>query len=205
MSLDTLSVSSAPTAMHQLRAATRPAHAGVEAALPLLDPGLTRERYIRVVQAFHSFYAVLEPRIVDAATIHAAALGLADRAKLPLLARDLAALAVEPMRSRESVRLPDIRTPSHALGALYVIEGATLGGQIIRKHLRDRLGIEATTGAAFFTGYGEATRTMWSRFADHVDRVADLDPEADIAAAIAAAIETFHTMTQWFDTTLAVS
>ncbi len=160
MALYTLSVTSTPTAMGQLRAGTRRAHAGVEAALPLLDPALTRGRYIRVVQAFHSFYAVLEPRIADAATSYATTLKLADRAKRPLLARDLAALAVEPLPSREDVRMPDIRTPSHALGALYVIEGATLGGQIIRKHLRDRLGIEAATGAAFFTGYGEATRTM---------------------------------------------
>jgi heme oxygenase len=201
MSLDTSSVSPTPTAMQKLRNATRRVHAGVEDALPLLDPTLSRARYVEVVQAFQSFYAVLEPRISAVVSTHDSALGIADRAKLPLLARDLVALSAEPVRMGLSVRIPDVHTPSHAIGALYVIEGATLGGQIIGKHLRDRLGIGATTGAAFFTGYAEATRGMWCQFTDHVDHRSELD----LQVAIETAIETFVTMTHWFATALAAS
>ena len=201
MSLDTSSVSPTPTAMHELRTATRRVHAGIERVLPLLDPALSKARYVEVVQAFHSFYAVLEPRIAAVARIHDPALVIEDRAKLPLLARDLTALGVEPVCISSSVRVPDVRTPSRAIGALYVIEGATLGGQIIRKHLRERLGIGTTTGAAFFAGYAGETHGMWSRFTDHVDH----RPELDLQAAIETAIETFTTMTQWFASALAVS
>lgn len=201
MPMDTSSVSPTPTAMQQLRTATRRVHAGVEAALPLVDPTLSRARYVEVVQAFQSFYAVLEPRIVAVVSTHDPELAIRDRAKLPLLARDLVALAAEPVSMSRNVRMPDVHTPSHAIGALYVIEGATLGGQIIGKHLRERLGIGAATGAAFFTGYAEATRGMWCRFTDHVDHRSELD----LQVTIETAIETFVTMTQWFATALAVS
>jgi len=184
-------------AMQQLRAATRLVHACVEAALPLLDPALTRDRYVRVLQAFHGFYAALEPRIAAAAGAHGVALSITNRAKSPLLARDLNVLGAKLVSLSPEVELPDVSTPSRAVGALYVIEGATLGGQIIRKHLRDRLGIEATTGAAFFNGYGAATRTMWARFGNHVDHAA-----IDLPSTIETAIETFHTLTLWFEASL---
>ncbi len=192
----------ASTTMQQLRQATRVAHARVEAALPVLDPSLTRDRYARVVEALHGYYAAVEPLLE-------VALGCGDdpkpqpsRAKLPLLAADLRALGRTPSQIGRLPRctvVPDVGTASHALGILYVFEGATLGGQIIAKHLRERLAIEPASGGAFFYGYGTATRSMWTRFAVQVDRSASVQA----AAAVAAAIATFETLTQWLDAALA--
>lgn len=187
--------------MQVLREATRLVHARVEAVLPLLDPGLTRARYTRVVEAFHGFYAPLEPSIARAAAGEGEALTLELRAKLPLLATDLRALGRTPAEIAALPwcrSLPAVDSASRSLGALYVIEGATLGGQIIRKQLRDRLGIDAASGAGFFTGYGATTGAMWTRFVDHVNQSATIET----SAAVHAAVETFETLTQWLEASL---
>jgi len=192
------------TRMQALREATRDEHARIERVLPLLDPRLTHARYTRVVEAFYGFYAPLEPAIARAAAAEGAALALAQRAKLPLLVTDLRALGATPAEIDAVPRcrdLPVLDSASHALGILYVIEGATLGGQIIRKHLRDSLEIDATSGAAFFTGYGATTGAMWTCFVDHVNRSTNIDTDA----ALRAAAHTFQTMTQWFETSLGAS
>lgn len=79
-----------------------------------------------------------------------------------MLARDLAALDVAP------VRMPVPPTPrlecAAALGALYVLEGASLGGRVIARHVADALALTPDTGLAFFCGYGDATGEMWRRF-----------------------------------------
>ena len=192
------------TRMQRLREATRVVHTRIEGVLPLLDPGLTRTRYIRVVEAFYGFYAPLEPCIARAVGAEGAALTLELRAKLPLLATDLRALGRTDAELEDLPRcrdVPTVDTASHAIGTLYVIEGATLGGQIIRKHLRDGLAIEAVSGAAFFTGYGARTGAMWSGFGEHVDR----SPTLDTAVAVAAAVATFQTLTVWLEASLSAA
>lgn len=184
--------------MQVLREATRDVHTRIERVLPLLEPGLTRARYTRVVEAFYGFYAPLEPALARAAAAEGAALALDLRAKLPLLATDLRALGVTSAQIEALPRcrdLPVLDSASHALGILYVIEGSTLGGQIIRKHLRDRLELDAASGAAFFTGYGATTGAMWTRFVDHVNHSTTLETDA----AVRAAVHTFETLTEWLE------
>jgi heme oxygenase len=182
--------------MQLLRQATRCAHDRIERALPFFDSSLTRAHYLCVLQAFYGFYAPLEPLCALVAGPTAAALELETRTKVPLLAADLAVLGHSPgdIEALPSCRaLPTVRLASQAVGVFYVLEGATLGGAIIARRLRDVLGIDAASGAAFFTCYGDRMREMWMRFAAHVDR----DPGLDLDTAIAAAIQTFETLERW--------
>jgi heme oxygenase len=55
------------------------------------------------------------------------------------------------------------------LGVLYVIEGSSLGGQLILKELQQRHGLTTETGARFFTGYGERISAQWRSFGDAVN------------------------------------
>jgi heme oxygenase len=190
------------TRMQQLRSATRSAHDRIELALPVLDPSLSRARYLRVLEAFFGFYKPLEPRCERAAGVHGVAIDLAMRAKVPLLVADLAALGRTPADLRALPRcceLPAVTTVSQTLGVLYVVEGATLGGQIIQRHLRQTLDLDASNGAAFFVGYGVRTRERWIQFASCVERAVGLD----LDGAIAAAIETFETLECWLSASLA--
>jgi heme oxygenase len=190
------------TRMHLLRQATRTAHGRIERALPLFDRSLTRGGYVRVLEALYGFYAPLEPLCESEAGPNGAALGLKARRKTPLLVADLAVLghAHRDIQALPSCRtLPEVTEPSQALGVLYVLEGATLGGQIIAIRLREVLGVEAVSGGAFFACYGDETRVMWRRLAAHVDGV----PSLEIHTAIAAAIQTFESLERWLTASLA--
>lgn len=50
-----------------------------------------------------------------------------------------------------------------ALGGMYVLEGSTLGGQIIQKHLQKILG-PAFIGSKYFTAYNLQTGSYWKNF-----------------------------------------
>ena len=179
--------------MQRLREATRVVHARIEASLPLLAPALTLATYTRVIEAFHGFYAPMEPRLAGS---------FAHRAKVPMLLADLCALgktAAEVAALPRCAELPRVTCASHAIGVLYVFEGATLGGQIIGRHLRDGLHLHSGNGAAFFGGYGDETGAMWRRFSHHVDTSPILDTET----AVGAAVETFETLQVWLDAALA--
>lgn len=185
------------TRMQQLRQATREAHSRIERALPLFQLGLTLPLYTRVVAAFYGFYAPLEPLCQEAAGRTRSALDLATRAKTPLLANDLARLGYTTeavLALPRCISLPPVASMSAALGVLYVMEGATLGGQIISRHLNDALSLQAHEGVAFFTGYGDQTRDMWKRFAVLMETADGLD----IDASITAAVKTFDTLDAWF-------
>ena len=182
--------------MKRLRDATRAAHDRIELVLSVLDPRLTRARYVRVLEALYGFYMPLEPLCAAVAGSDGRAIKLATRAKRPLLALDLAALGATPAEVLGlpcARQLPTVASASQAMGALYVLEGATLGGQIIQRQLHRSLGLDAGSGAAFFVGYGAGTRQMWMQFAAHVERA----PGLEIDAATRAAVETFETMERW--------
>ena len=90
------------------------------------------------------------------------------RQKVWLLEQDLRVLGV-PRPVVELGRAPRPRTdPAFAVGCLYVLEGATLGGQIISRHLAT-LGIGPANGALFFHGYGSRTGEMWKMFQAQAD------------------------------------
>lgn len=182
--------------MQQLRDATRVAHDRIELVLPVLDPRLTRPRYVRVLEALYGFYAPLEPLCAAAAGADSPALDLPARAKLPLLEADLGALGATPTEIHGlpwARQLPTVTSASQAMGVLYVLEGATLGGQIIQRQLRGSLGIDVESGAAFFVGYGARTRQMWMQFSGYLERAAGLE----LDDATRAAVETFETMERW--------
>ena len=69
------------------------------------------------------------------------------------------------------------------LGAMYVVEGSTLGGQQIARHVDEALGMDANRGAAYFRGYGERTAEMWQAFKAVLTEVPDAESEEVIAAA----------------------
>jgi heme oxygenase len=177
-----------------LRAKTREVHERLERALPLTDPDLTVDAYRVVVEAFYGFYAPLEPRLAALATGSDGAVPRRD-GKVSRLRADLRALGSSEMRV-ESLPLwacaPEEMTFARGMGCLYVVEGATLGGRVIVRALRDRLGIGPATGAAFFEAYGDQTGAMWRSFVTHLDSFPW--PPAETAAA---AMDTFLAFEYW--------
>lgn len=147
--------------MSQLRSATRDQHQSVEEQLDLLRPDLTIQDYGNVLCGFRAILASWEPLVLRSLAPAAPALA-AGREKLPLLADDLQFLRITcPSRSAD---LSGFDSPEALVGGLYVMEGSTLGGQVLLRHLSRQLGVAPGRGASYFNSYGSATGTMWKTF-----------------------------------------
>lgn len=180
-----------------LKVHTREQHERVEAALPLLRPDLTGAQYRRLLERFWGYYHPVEARLAALRGWGAWGIDPAERAKLPLLERDLRALGLAQSALDGLPRcaaLPALAALPQALGCMYVLEGATLGGAVIARHLRPRWTPEH--GAAFFASYGPEVGTRWKRFGAALTAYAAARPD-DEAAILHAAHATFATLGSW--------
>ena len=169
--------------LDRLREASRGSHDRLERRLALLDERLDLPRYRLILCRFHAAWQGLEPRL--AALLDDPAF-FEPRRRGALLAADLAALGVDPA-AIPAAPPPALAGPASALGALYVLEGSTLGGRVILRHL-DRLALPGTTNArAYFAGYGPHTGRMWAGFVARLEAAAS----ADLPAIVAGAVLTF--------------
>jgi heme oxygenase len=156
-----------------LRAGTAERHARTESLVPILDPALTLAGYAAILARFHLAYAPLEAALARVPA-WPAGFDLTPRRKRALLERDLAWLrsrgVVASVPARDGVEAaPAAPTLPAALGMLYVLEGATLGGQVILRHVAPRLGVGPDAGASFYAGYGAETGRMWRAFGTMLD------------------------------------
>lgn len=182
--------------LRQLRAQTAAEHAAVEQSLDLMSPGLRAARLAEVLTRLHGFWLAAEAGLDDWAArfpADADTVGWAGRRRAALFAGDLIALGAVP----EPTVRPELPIPGgtdEALGRLYVLEGSTLGGRFIDRHLA---GLPDLAGVRLraFSPYGDRTGTMWAGFRRATrERVAD---GGDAAAVVAAARGTFGALAGW--------
>jgi heme oxygenase (biliverdin-IX-beta and delta-forming) len=166
----------------RLRDELRPEHDAIEAALDWERRVATASGYRGLLERLYGFHAGWEPRV--AALVGD---GFEGRGKLPLLAADLRALGVhEPAGLPRPEPMP-LTSAAAAWGSLYVIEGSTLGGQLIARRVRAELGFEGRYHGA----YGGDTGRMWRAFRAGLNEVADAD------AAVDGARRTFVGLRGW--------
>ena len=180
-----------------LRAATAPLHDDLEARLNLLDPDLDVAGYAYVLSIFAAYYAPIEAQLYVLPGLDDWVPALERRRKLPLIERDLRHLRPQRRASRAIPPnlVPRLDEPLASLGCLYVLEGATLGGRVIARHLDACLGIDAHNGGAFHTAYGREAGRMWRSMQEAL-RSADSGPSAR-SVIIGAAYATFAGLASW--------
>ena len=189
-------LSAVSPALNALRSGTQTLHVALEKRLPFFCDTLDLERYKRLLSAYYGFYHELEDRLqhspwmTPGCDLHA-------RLKTPALHRDLQALGVNTQSLALCDTLPVLSSPASVLGVLYVLEGATLGGNVLRKQMSERLGLDAHNGCAFLYVYGEATGRQWKAFMDFLGSV-PLDAQAR-GEAVQAACSTFSCFEQWLE------
>lgn len=185
--------------LSQLRRQTQPMHDALEAALDLLSPRMDRDRYAQRLEDFLGFYGPYEESLHRSGELLALMSRERDRRKVPLLRDDLAFFGRTP-DVIESLprcsRLPPMATGPQQLGCMYVIEGSTLGGQVVLRHLGPRLGISASAGGRFFNSYGRDVGTMWKSFLAELARGCATDEAGN--EAVRAATSTFECLLAWF-------
>ena len=76
---------------------------------------------------------------------------------------------------------PPVGSLGEALGLLYVLEGSTLGGKVIRRQVEASGGDMA--GLTFLDPYGAQAGERWRSFLAVLDRAAGAEPEGAVAGA----------------------
>lgn len=189
----------APSLLETLRTGTALLHVALEKRLPFFSEHLDANGYQRLLQAYYGFYGPIEAALYECDLIPQG-FDQRLRMKTPTLLNDLYALGLNEKaigRLPGCAELPTLDTPAACLGALYVLEGATLGGQVLRREMAQRLNINADNGGAFLNVYGAETGRRWKDFLDYLGRL-PLDAAAK-QRAVQAARSTFRCFEQWLD------
>lgn len=199
---DALAAPTPPTLHERLKQATAIDHQAVEDRVDLMGID-SLARYQRVLVAFHGFWPGIEVRI-NAALPSDLQVEWAPRWRAARLLADLLALGGESPTEVAALPVckdwPAITNQAEALGALYVVEGSSLGARHISRHLQARLGLDAASGASFFAGHGEQTGPWWLRFKAVLEQRL-ITPEQQ-ALAVQGACQTFACLNRWFAASL---
>jgi len=183
---------------HKLRTETRFLHDQIEQSFlikKIMSCQITREEYLLLLEKFYGFIAPCESLINELACKNL----ITGRSKSLLLAQDLQTLKMNKsifFITSQCDHLPQLSEIEDVLGYLYVMEGSTLGGQIITKMLQKQLQISATHGGAVFYGYGNKTKAMWDDFCQNLNRVQDIAQQNKI---LLSARLTYNTLFQWME------
>lgn len=168
-----------PTVLAKVKEATRDQHDDLEKIVDVMSNILTKERYKEMITDFYRFYSSIEGEISDE-RLFSIGIDAHRRRKTPLLERDIDALGADGHSTTEKFTdIPVLDTVPKMLGSLYVMEGATLGGQVITRHLRTQLGITPENGGAFFNSYGHEVGPMWKQFCSAVNTYAEQNGHED--------------------------
>lgn len=167
-----------PAVLADLRSATAPAHARLERRIELDARLASPDAYSRLLARFLGFHEPVEAWLEPAAGA-LPGLDYAARRKAPLLRADLAALGHGATRVERFEPPPGPPSLGTALGVLYVLEGATLGGKVVGRRARRAL---SDPPAAFLDCYGDAVGARWRAFGALLDEHAHATPEMTAGA-----------------------
>lgn len=182
--------------LQELREATAENHRGLERRLPFTSSELDIHLYKRLIRAYYGFYVSLEHQLDRA---NWAQLSGEDRHKAGALRNDLRALGMTDIEIETLSlcgELPSLNTHAQVMGALYVIEGATLGGQILRRIAHDKLAVGEGTGGDFLDVYGSATGRMWKAYLAELSQVVEPDERKQV---VSTALAIFACFERWLE------
>jgi len=184
--------------MVALKSGTAEKHQAVENLMPFFLEQFSLEDYTRNLAAFLGFFEPVEQALRGAADWSDVGIDIQDRSRAHLLRNDLIALGLSVSQIASLPRItsmPPIHNLESAFGCLYVLEGSTLGGQVIGRELARRFGIDASSGASFFLSHGSRVGEMWKEFCavvrNHVQQ-----PDCQFLA-VEAARQTFSSLEHW--------
>lgn len=184
----------------RLREATRTEHDSIEEYLGLKSGMVSSTEYRWLLKSYFGFYQPLELELARL-DWRPCSIDMSTRCKTDWLASDLDDLGLD-CHELESLprfsKLSPFVSLYDGLGALYVVEGATLGGQQLMSRLGPALGISASYGGRFLSSYGRSTGQMWRSF---VCALEEAGRNSDASAAIErSARATFANFHEWLVT-----
>lgn len=186
--------------LQRLRTETRPHHDRLDhhpLMVQLMSPAVSRPLYEMLLKKFLGFYQSLEPHLNAYDHWSSFGLDLMQRRKTPGLLRDLSSLNVLTKDVDSAPASDWIHDEASAMGTFYVMEGSTLGGQVITRHVASHLNLSPDHGLAFFSSYGDAVGARWKETRDALVRFAEQSHAEDVM--IESAKKTFEALAAWLD------
>lgn len=181
-----------------LRTETAENHAALESSMfvnEIMNNTLSIENYKKLLTINYIIHQKLENKLANMLdTDLADRLDMKNRLKLAALEKDLAYWQID------SLTLPALnfelfvpeKNNAEVLGALYVLEGATLGGNVIKKHILANPNFSNYEGGLNYYGvYGEELGSKWKNF---VTILNESVISADYERCVRSANETFNNL-----------
>lgn len=177
-----------------LKKNTYPEHQASEKKMIMALKGIsTREDYVQLLNWLYGFYSPLE-RLIRNCLGPDMLPDIDRRNRAEYLLLDIKNSGL-PKPAPDNCRdLPAIDSTTQALGALYVLEGSTLGGRIIAGMIHRTLGDDTPT--SYFDGYGGDNSRMWQTLKDVLDQPRTAEEQTAITDSAKA---TFLTFKNWID------
>jgi len=184
-----------PSILHHLKQRTAAHHRRLETEANIWPSLSSLDEYRKLIVSMFGIYKTLELRLEAVENLLIFLPDVGDRWKAPTLARDLAALGVFPESTLMCTEVVAMLNVAEAFGCLYVLEGSTLGGQIISRQLRAKLGLTPENGSAFFSSYGPRVGQMWKVFGECLESFCSTHPACH-EEIVQGALATFEYFTR---------
>lgn len=183
----------------QLRTQIACLHEQTEVLLGLPDAIQTLAHYRILLCQFLGLYGPLERSLTRFSEWGKYGFALPSPSQSDCLVADLAVLGIDVARVSYAphAALPPLPSFAHALGALYVLEGSTLGGRVILRDVETRFGPHVSGATQFFGGRGKAVGQMWQTFKTGLDAFGHEWPNLHVDVAEGAG-SVFRAINAWF-------
>lgn len=185
-----------PAILLQLKHETSAHHRRLETEADIWATLSSPARYRRLISRMFGIYFALEPRLQRVQGLATYLPDISRRWKIPMLEADLRVLGVVPQTYSEIPVTPDFPHVAAAFGCLYVLEGSTLGGQLISRQIHAELGLTPEHGCRFFSSYGANVGQMWRMFGQSLESFAAAN-DARQRDIVDSAVKTFEFFFHW--------
>ena len=185
--------------LDRLKQETQESHRAVERHIDVMNRVQTAGSYRTLLEQLYGVYCPVESEIAGSMSEIATWLPDIDKRKrTESLRLDLLVLGNVCPEALPLAAAPPLGSLPQWFGCLYVLEGSTLGGQIIAREVGNHLGYSPESGCSFFASHGAAIGGMWRRFGEAIESYAAAHSESH-EIIIQSAAATFHTFGSWFE------
>ncbi|MCF0057215.1 biliverdin-producing heme oxygenase [Dyadobacter sp. CY356] len=187
--------------LKNLRGQTSESHVNLEGnrhSKAILDPAVTLNDYQRYIAKMYGVIKACENDIFP--VISSVLTDIDKRFKSQMILEDLlkTGFSHNQINSLPVFRF-NVSSIAEAFGVMYVLEGSTLGGKVLYKHINRVLELDEQTGVSYFNGYGQQTGLLWKHFIITLANYAvDENCEQEI---IFSAVATFKVIGHWLNET----
>jgi len=183
-----------------LKTGTQDLHENVEKGTLLtrvLCEDFSASEYQTLLQKFYEIYHALETKLQTLPELSEVIEDLPSRLKTGSLKKDLQAQLPLPP---QALKLDSEKwNLSQALGVMYVLEGSTLGGQIIQRKLKQNPNLSGQS-FHFYGHYGDQVGTYWKKFLAVLEKCSQ-EKEINPRESLQSARSVFQLMNDHFRVT----